>query len=280
MLGNDSSTFLNEIAYINFKRLKFFGLISILIFSALFFLDFFYFFSGKFITSIGYTVLLYAHLTVLLLLTTFIILTWIKPVNHSNDTKIFHKWLVEITLLLSLFNIVAISIGDVLINGSIAAYLGTIFAFASIFLITNTFCSLLFLSGMAFMNISLIIISIKTGQFLTIQIINSTTFSILSMVLSRVIFYYQLREFKTKMTVEEKSKEIQKINRELQSSLENIKILSGLLPICSYCKKIRDDKGYWNELDAYIQKNSEAEFSHGICQECAKKHFPDLDLYP
>jgi len=57
-----------------------------------------------------------------------------------------------------------------------------------------------------------------------------------------------------------------------------LKILRGLMPICSYCKKIRDDKGYWNQIEAYISDHSEAEFSHGICQECVKKYYPDMDL--
>ena len=66
---------------------------------------------------------------------------------------------------------------------------------------------------------------------------------------------------------------------ELKESLTKIKTLSGLLPICSVCKKIRDDKGYWNQIEAYIQDHSEAEFSHGICKECAKEHYPDMKLY-
>ena len=65
----------------------------------------------------------------------------------------------------------------------------------------------------------------------------------------------------------------------LKEALAKIKILSGLLPICSHCKKIRDDKGYWNKIELYIQKHSDAEFSHGICPECAKKYYPDMDLY-
>lgn len=65
-----------------------------------------------------------------------------------------------------------------------------------------------------------------------------------------------------------------------QEKLEKeVKTLGGLLPICSHCKKIRDDKGYWNQIESYIQANSEAEFSHSICQECAKEHYPDMDLY-
>ncbi len=66
---------------------------------------------------------------------------------------------------------------------------------------------------------------------------------------------------------------------ELQKALAEVKTLSGLLPICSHCKKIRDDKGYWTQIESYIHEHSEAKFSHGICQECAKKYYPDLDIY-
>jgi transcriptional regulator with PAS, ATPase and Fis domain len=62
----------------------------------------------------------------------------------------------------------------------------------------------------------------------------------------------------------------------LQSSLEKVKLLSGFLPICASCKKIRDDKGYWNQIESYIRDHSEAEFSHGICPECAKELYPEI----
>jgi DNA-binding response OmpR family regulator len=74
-------------------------------------------------------------------------------------------------------------------------------------------------------------------------------------------------------------RKVDQLVTELQKALKKVKTLSGLLPICSHCKKIRDDKGYWNQIEAYIHDHSEATFSHGICQECAKKHYPDLDLY-
>ena len=79
--------------------------------------------------------------------------------------------------------------------------------------------------------------------------------------------------------IKEKTQDLEKTVAELQNALSEVKSLSGLLPICSHCKKIRDDKGYWNNIEAYIHEHSEAEFSHGICQECAKKHYPDYDLY-
>lgn len=62
----------------------------------------------------------------------------------------------------------------------------------------------------------------------------------------------------------------------LQNSLNKVKLLSGFLPICASCKKIRDDKGYWNQIELYIRDHSEAEFSHGICPECAQKHYPEF----
>jgi AmiR/NasT family two-component response regulator len=64
-------------------------------------------------------------------------------------------------------------------------------------------------------------------------------------------------------------------NEELESALSKIETLSGLLPICADCKKIRDDDGYWQDVAVYIRDHSQAEFSHGICPDCAQELFPD-----
>ncbi|MBM3303431.1 MAG: hypothetical protein FJY85_26225, partial [Deltaproteobacteria bacterium] len=63
---------------------------------------------------------------------------------------------------------------------------------------------------------------------------------------------------------------------ELQQALAKVKKLSGLLPICASCKNIRDDRGYWQQIESYIRDHSEADFSHGICPECARKLYPEL----
>lgn len=65
----------------------------------------------------------------------------------------------------------------------------------------------------------------------------------------------------------------------LQSALLEIKKLSGMLPICASCKKIRDDKGYWRQIETYITERSEAQFSHSICPKCAKELYPDIDMH-
>jgi DNA-binding response OmpR family regulator len=70
--------------------------------------------------------------------------------------------------------------------------------------------------------------------------------------------------------------ELEASNAELKEALAKVKTLSGLLPICSNCKKIRDDKGYWQQIEIYIREHSEAEFSHGICVECAQKLYPEI----
>jgi hypothetical protein len=62
----------------------------------------------------------------------------------------------------------------------------------------------------------------------------------------------------------------------IQEALASVKTLSGLLPICANCKKIRNDKGYWDQIEGYIQKHSEAQFTHGICPECAEKFYGDI----
>jgi PAS domain S-box-containing protein len=75
----------------------------------------------------------------------------------------------------------------------------------------------------------------------------------------------------------EAEKERERLIRELNETLAKVKSLSGLLPICASCKKVRDDKGYWNQIEAYISDHSEAEFSHGLCPACAQKLYEELD---
>ncbi len=71
----------------------------------------------------------------------------------------------------------------------------------------------------------------------------------------------------------------EKLIIELKEALAQVKTLKGLLPICAACKKIRDDKGYWNQIEGYIQKHSDALFSHGLCPECADKLYGEEDWY-
>lgn len=71
--------------------------------------------------------------------------------------------------------------------------------------------------------------------------------------------------------------ERERLISELETALAQVKVLSGIVPICLYCKEIRDDKGYWNQLETFIAKHSKAEFSHSVCPQCMKKLHPDSE---
>lgn len=74
------------------------------------------------------------------------------------------------------------------------------------------------------------------------------------------------------------AKERETLIMELQQALAEIRMLRGILPLCCFCQKIRDDKGYWERVDIYIQKHSEADISHSVCPECLAKHYPDDEI--
>lgn len=73
-----------------------------------------------------------------------------------------------------------------------------------------------------------------------------------------------------------REEELRRSNDELQQALREVKVLRGLIPICASCKKIRNDSGFWQQLEDYIGEHTEAEFSHGICQPCVKKLYPGV----
>lgn len=74
-----------------------------------------------------------------------------------------------------------------------------------------------------------------------------------------------------------REQELKKRTQELEQALSEVKVLRGFIPICASCKKIRNDRGYWQLVEAYIREHSEAEFSHGICPDCIKKFFPGVE---
>ena len=79
-----------------------------------------------------------------------------------------------------------------------------------------------------------------------------------------------------KRKIEERSVELTRANRELEKAMKDIKTLSGLLPICSNCKKIRDDQGYWQQVEQYLENHSQATFTHALCPGCIKELYPDI----
>lgn len=92
---------------------------------------------------------------------------------------------------------------------------------------------------------------------------------------SKAVTLEEERKLSQEQLIQANGKLLEK-NKALKKALSQVKTLSGLLPICSSCKKIRDDKGYWKQIETYISEHSEAEFSHGMCRECAEKLYGNL----
>jgi ABC-type nitrate/sulfonate/bicarbonate transport system substrate-binding protein len=86
-------------------------------------------------------------------------------------------------------------------------------------------------------------------------------------------YFYHLNK---KLTLEMSKRELLIID--LQKAASEIKMLQGIVPICSFCKNVRDDRGYWNQVESYVSERSDADFSHSICPDCAEIHYPDIDM--
>lgn len=94
-----------------------------------------------------------------------------------------------------------------------------------------------------------------------------------------IIYLFQREIDKREERLKKRAEELSTTNEKLKTSIDRVKTLSGLLPICYSCKKIRDDKGYWSKIELYIDQHTDAEISHGICPECAKKMYGDEEWY-
>lgn len=109
-------------------------------------------------------------------------------------------------------------------------------------------------------------------SFMTAKHVNRST---RELVLLKETFAHQL-QYRT-AELREANAQLTSEKDKLQKMISEIKILRGLLPICASCKRIRDDEGYWQKLEKYIQDRSDAQFSHSICPECIQKLYPDLE---
>ncbi|MBN1581545.1 MAG: response regulator, partial [Anaerolineae bacterium] len=100
-------------------------------------------------------------------------------------------------------------------------------------------------------------------------------------VLARVQTHLGLRALRTQLQdansqLEDKIQNLERVNAELTDALNQVKTLTGLLPICANCKKVRDDQGYWHQVEAYVRDHSSVEFSHSICPDCYQKLYPEF----
>ena len=93
----------------------------------------------------------------------------------------------------------------------------------------------------------------------------------------RVLYYEGSMEDITERKRAEEERE--RLIAELQGALDNVKTLRGLIPICAKCKKIRDDEGYWHEVEVYVRDHTEAQFTHGLCPDCFRELYPGYEAF-
>lgn len=117
--------------------------------------------------------------------------------------------------------------------------------------------------------------SIHDALWINLGICGIITFVIITLTFLTVKAYQKVNETQKQEIISQKEDLAQK-NEKLEQALTEVKQLTGLLPICASCKKIRDDKGYWQKLEEYFSEHTDAEFSHSICPECSSSLYPEL----
>ncbi len=282
----DADRFLAGIAFTNLKRFKIMALLALILFTLLWVWDIVLFINGKWEQSVGYQIVALTHSFLILFIGVIYLICCRRSVETQNDISSWHKSIMIFSMAVVLLSTVWLTLGDVLTNGSVAAYLGMIFAYASIFILPPATSLILFGSNMVVLVTLLVTVYLQTGKPVDIQIINIVAFTLVACILSRIFFQHHLRDFlnlglihRQTFEIEQQVQDKEKLIQELEHTLAQVKTLSGLLPICASCKKIRDDQGYWNRIESYIERHSEAAFSHGLCPDCSDKLYGDEDWY-
>lgn len=117
-------------------------------------------------------------------------------------------------------------------------------------------------------------LNIPAGTDVITVVMQSFTFAMLPWSISFAVFNGIIGLYYGTIKAEKRARE--ELIENLQKALAEVKTLSGMLPICAWCKKVRDDEGYWQKIEAYFKSHSDLDFTHGICNECAQKVYPDL----
>ena len=134
-----------------------------------------------------------------------------------------------------------------------------------------------------------IVVTIFVSEFLVMLslkfLVPTTSFqevlidsTLLTVIVFPALYFLFFKPLTTHIAIRQQAEEEKNtLIAELEKALAEVKTLQGIIPICAYCKKIRDDEGVWNQLEAYIHSHSSAEFSHGACPECFKKQMEEAE---
>ena len=217
-IGKDFQYFLDEVTFINWFRVKIFGSVAVFLFIALVFVDIVNLNHENWDVSIGYSILFFSHISISLFLSVTIGFIWFKKIQTIKQISRYHNKLLIIILFFCMGNIVAIATGDVLINGTVAAYIGAIFFVAAMYIMTNVLCFMLFGLNFFFMFYMLSWVEKTNGMDLTIQNINILTFTVFAILLSRMIYYTHGRDYKNRSIIKSQKKELEKSEEKFRTA--------------------------------------------------------------
>jgi hypothetical protein len=267
ILKDNKAKFIDSIYFFNYNRIKIISKIIIVINSIAIILDWMRLSQLSSSQLIGGKITFYSHIVLSIIGVFYIIYFSIRKIKVIGDIRFYDKVVIRSTTIIMMGTLVFISIGDEIISNTIIVYFVAIFLFSMFILQFNIFSTFYYLFNMLVVAISIFYLKIDIVLFY-IQFLNIIFFTTVAWIMSRYQFYQKLKEF---LNITEKESLI----LELKSALDDVNVLSGLLPICSSCKMVRDDKGYWSQVDSFFRDHSDIEFSHSICPDCAKKLYPD-----
>ena len=211
-MGSDYGLFVREVIYINHTRARIMGALCVLLIGLLTALDIHNCMIGLWNRQQGYRLLFNSHCLILGVFAAFLIFSWKKPLKAPNAAGPIHAAVVNTSLFLVMASMAFITISDVLNNGSIAAYLGMVFSVASIFLMYNTTCLILFLSNMALMELLLLTVPPASYGVARIEMINVFAFTLIAITLSRILFYYHVKSFKNKVLINRQRRQLEEMS--------------------------------------------------------------------
>ena len=207
-LGENTALYMSRLTYTNLSRLRVLSAVTLFVFSLLWIWDAALYLEGKWSESIGHQIVALTHSFLIVFLVGLQIL-FIKHAPKSPEAvKPYHGVVCAGVLAIGLYCTNFIALGDVLTHNSIAAYLGMIFAYASIFIMTNQASFILFGSNMVIMLALLVMVHWKLGKPMDNQIANAIAFTIPAFIFSRVLFYYHMNDFANRLVIDSQSLEI------------------------------------------------------------------------
>jgi hypothetical protein len=270
-LKESKKDFINEIYYTTFIRAKLYVHILIIIYMGLAASYIPRFINIGFTLSVGRGISFYSYIMTLVIVITFLLVSKIKVPKSKEGISNYHKILLDMTIFLIFLTITVSAVGENIRANSIGLYIGTLFIISTLAIMTNWVSIFIYFFNMVlllyFINISSILK--LTLEMRLIQNISIILFTVIAWIFSRYFMYAKIEEYL-------KRREREELITSLEVALENIHTLNGMLPICSSCKNIRDDEGYWNKIENYVSKRSSVEFTHSICPSCAKKLYPEI----